>query len=398
VARHHEQLAALVAADAAAGPERTDRTRYLAAQAGLVLAEPGYAAFNAVQLVEPLEQNLSRKRELMDASLQEFERLISYEVGDVTTAATFYMAEIYASFSRSLLDSERPADLPAAELAAYEEAIEEEAFPFEERAIEVHEANVALMIAANVYNRWVQQSIARLAALVPGRYAKEEQSMGLVGAIDTFTYRHPGYVEPAAETAAEPEGRRSRGQSPKGSTVRLDVLAGAGFTITDAARVSADLRERYLAGVDYLEQGLYERGVAELRAVTEQAPALANPHVDLGVAYGRVGDLAKAAASLEQAVAVSAEHPIALNELALIYRKQGRFAEARASYERALALYPDFHVANKNLAILCDLYQRDYGCALRHYRTYHALAPDDAQAAIWIADIEGRARAGGVEP
>jgi tetratricopeptide (TPR) repeat protein/TolA-binding protein len=397
VALHHEHLAALVAADASAGAERTDRTRYLAAQAGLVLAEPGYAAFGAVELVEPLEQNLARKRELMDASLQEFERLVAYEVGDVTTAATFHMAEIYAEFSRSLLASERPKDLPAAELAAYEEAIEEEAFPFEERAIEVHEANVALMIAAGVYNRWVEQSFARLAVLVPGRYAKEEQSMGLLAAIESFTYRRPGYVEPAAP-AAETGERRARGQAQKGPTVRLDVLAGAGFTITDSARVSPELRERYLASIGYLEQGLHERGVAELRAVTEQAPELANPHVDLGLAYGRVGDLARAATSLEQAVAVGANHPIALNELALIYRKQGRFAEARASYEKALALYPDFHVANKNLAILCDLYQRDYGCALRHYQAYRALAPDDAQAPIWIADMEGRVGAGGGQP
>jgi Flp pilus assembly protein TadD len=155
--------------------------------------------------------------------------------------------------------------------------------------------------------------------------------------------------------------------------------------------VSPELRERYLAAVGSLEQGLQERGLAELRAVTEQAPELVNPHVDLGIAYSRVGDLAKAAASLEQAIALSPDHPIARNELALIYRKQGRFAEARASYEKALALYPDFHVASKNLAILCDLYQRDYVCALNHYRAYHALAPDDAQAAIWIADIEGRA-------
>jgi tetratricopeptide (TPR) repeat protein len=81
----------------------------------------------------------------------------------------------------------------------------------------------------------------------------------------------------------------------------------------------------------------------------------------------------------------------------LIYRKQGRFADARASYERALALYPEFHVANKNLGVLCDLYQRDYGCALRHYRAYQALVPDDAQVAVWIADIEGRTGALGGE-
>jgi tetratricopeptide (TPR) repeat protein len=346
-----------------------------------------------VRLVEPLEQNLARKRTLMDASLAEFERLIQYEVGDVTTAATFHMAEIYGSFSRALLDSDRPKDLSAAELAAYEEALEEEAFPFEERAIEVHEANVSLMISANVYNSSVRQSLERLAALVPGRYAKAEQSIGFLGALETFTYRQPSWVEPPVPdpAAAAPDARRARGPAPKGPAVRLEVLAGAGFTITDGARVAPELRERYLAAVGYLEQGLYDRGVAELRAVTEQAPTLANPHVDLGVAYGRGGDLTNAAASLERAVAVSAEHPIALTELALIYRQQGRFADARAAYEKALALYPDFHLANRNLAILCDLYQRDYGCALRHYQAYQAAVPDDAQAAIWIADMQGRA-------
>jgi tetratricopeptide (TPR) repeat protein len=390
--RYHEHLAALIKADAAAGAERTDRMRYLAAQAGLVLAQPHYAAFNAVQLVQPFEQNLARKRELMDAALHAFEGLVAYEVGDVTTAATFHMAEIYSSFSRALLDSERPTGLSAAELAEYEDVLEEEAFPFEERAIEVHEANVELMIAAGVYNRSVEQSLARLAALVPGRYAKEEQTSGLLGSIETFTYRLPGAVDdPAAPlpAPAEPVERRARGQA-KGPTLRLEVLADAGFTITDAARVAPELRERYLSAIGYLEQGLMERGIAELQAVTEQAPELANPHVDLGIAHGRAGDLEKAAASLEKGIAISPDHPIARNELALVYRKQGRFAEARASYESALLLYPDYHVANKNLAILCDLYQRDYGCALRHYEAYAALVPDDAQAAIWLADIRGR--------
>ena len=154
-----------------------------------MLAEPHYAAFNAVQLVQPFEQNLARKRELMDAALQAYESLVDYEVGEVTTAATFHMAEIYSSFSRALLDSERPTGLNAAELAEYEDVLEEEAFPFEERAIEVHEANVELMVAAGVYNRWIEQSFARLATLMPGRYAKEEQSIGQLGAIETFTYQ-----------------------------------------------------------------------------------------------------------------------------------------------------------------------------------------------------------------
>jgi hypothetical protein len=68
------------------------------------------------------------------------------------------------------------------------------------------------MIAASIYNRWVQQSFARLASLVPGRYAKEEHSMGFLGAIESFTYRQPSYVEPVVTEAlaTETEVRRAR--------------------------------------------------------------------------------------------------------------------------------------------------------------------------------------------
>src|SRR5690606_17139473 len=132
-----------------------------------------------------------------------------------------YMAEVYSDFSRSLLESERPAGLDAAELAEYEEVIEEEAFPFEELAIEVHEKNIEL-VSSGVYNTWIERSLGRLAELVPGRYAKEEISIGLLGSIDGFTYRAPAAPapEPGAEEA-EPERRRSRGGAPKGGTTRL---------------------------------------------------------------------------------------------------------------------------------------------------------------------------------
>jgi hypothetical protein len=138
----------------------------------------------------------------MDETLAAFNHLVDYQVGEVTAAATYYIAEIYSNFSTSLMQSERPTDLAASDLDDYEAAIEEEAFPFEERAIEVHEKNLEL-VAAGVYNDWIEKSLDRLAVLMPGRYAKNEISTGFLASIDTYMYRVPSAAAAAAEPAVE---------------------------------------------------------------------------------------------------------------------------------------------------------------------------------------------------
>jgi len=190
VTRYHETLREIVASDEAAGVQRTDRSRYLAAQSALVLSVQFYNQFVEVELVQPFEQSLAEKQRRMDAAMQVFEDLVEYEVGEVTAAATFHIAEVYFEFSQSLLNSERPSDLEPGAVVDYELAIEEEAFPFEEQAIEVHEQNFGL-IAAGTYNSWVQRSLDKLAEMMPGRYAKHEISSGFMGSIDTYAYRQP---------------------------------------------------------------------------------------------------------------------------------------------------------------------------------------------------------------
>jgi outer membrane protein assembly factor BamD (BamD/ComL family) len=193
--RYFEQLTEIVAMDATAGADRSDRSRYLAAKAALVLAEQRYEHFAGLQLSLPFEESLQEKQLRMDGALSAFEALVDYEVGEVTAAATYYIAEIYFDFSVALLESERPGGLSASETLDYDMALEEEAFPFEDRGIEVHEANYELL-ATGVYNDWVQKSLDKLAVLMPARYAKNEISGGFVGSLDIYAYRMPIAPEP----------------------------------------------------------------------------------------------------------------------------------------------------------------------------------------------------------
>jgi cellulose synthase operon protein C len=199
-ALYQKELVEIVRMDGAAGPERTGRTRTLAARSSLVLAEQTYQAFVAVKLRQPFEASLKDKKQRMDATIKAMNGLVNYEIADVTAAATFYMAETYFDFSRSLKESERPADVKPADLDKFEAELDEAAFPFEEKAIKVHEKNME-SLHAGVFNAWTEKSLSRLAELMPGRYAKNEMSSGFIGAMDRYAYRSP-LAPPVTQTAS----------------------------------------------------------------------------------------------------------------------------------------------------------------------------------------------------
>jgi TolA-binding protein len=162
-----------IAAHESAGGAQSERSLFLAAQAATVFAEDDYREFLAVKLRRPVEKSLKKKRAAMQRALGAWKQTNDYGVAEFSSLATFRMGEIYRLLSEDLLASERPKGLDALALEQYELLLEEQAYPFEEKAIAIHETNMRRSWDG-WYDGWIRQSFDALATLSPARYAKRE--------------------------------------------------------------------------------------------------------------------------------------------------------------------------------------------------------------------------------
>ena len=164
------------------GPQASDRLNFFAAEAQALFAAEDRARFDALELEHPLQQHLAAKRDALKRCVAAFEKMAGYGVAQFATAATFEIADLYAALSRSLLESERPRGLSELELEQYEILLEEQAFPFEEQAIAIHEINMRRSWEGT-YDESVQRSFAALSVLMPARFDKQELQVGYVNSI-----------------------------------------------------------------------------------------------------------------------------------------------------------------------------------------------------------------------
>jgi len=157
-----------------------------------------------------------------------------------------------------------------------------------------------------------------------------------------------------------------------------------------ATVITPQLQAELDAAVAMVKAEEYEKSIDAFKKLAAALPDNPIPSTNLALVYKKIGKLDLAEVHLKQALEIEPANPVASNELALLYRKTGRFAEARPIYEKVLAKYPNFNMAHKNLGVLCDLYLRDYECALTHYKIYGLSAPADKSVQIWIADLQKR--------
>ncbi|EWH08214.1 TPR repeat-containing protein [Catenovulum agarivorans DS-2] len=151
--------------------EVLQRSEYLASFAAFELAKAHHQTFARVKLVVPLQQSMAKKQQAMKDAIYYYQQVMDLALIDFVPQANFHLAELYRTLAREIMQSERPAELDELALEEYELILEEVAYPFEEKAIELHQVNLA-RTWTNQYDEWIAQSLDKLAALVPAQYKR----------------------------------------------------------------------------------------------------------------------------------------------------------------------------------------------------------------------------------
>lgn len=341
-AQRYLALSNLVAAHRAAGPEADDSSTRLAAAASLELADRRSAEFRRIALVEPLDKSLSAKLGVLQSAIEAYEAAKAYQRKAVVTAANFQVAEMYRELGMALLASERPRDLNPLEDEQYERLLREQAEPFREKAIKIHQGNLRLM-SGGYYDQWIDRSLQQLARSWPERYARNERGESLVA-----------------------------GQQ------------------ADRGRQSIGWKRTHQQALALMRDRQYSEAEQVWKAALESEPGHPLAALNLAIAYGQQGKLSEAGGMLRRLLRDNPGNSIAYNELGVIERRSGQLREAEDAYRKAIRLRPDYALPHWNMGVLCDLYQQDADCAMHHYRSYRRLATDSDGVDLWIADLVKR--------
>ena len=189
--RQYFWLEKMITAHDKAGAEQSERSLFLAAKSSSVLADDKYEIYRGIKLNYPIKKSLKKKKRSMESALAAFEKTNAYGVQQYATRATYHMASIYDTLSDDLMNSERPGNIDALALEQYDLLLEEQAYPFEEKAIAIHESN-ARRAWEGVYDEWVRASFVSLGDLLPARYRKKESLAVLGETVNAVQNPHVG--------------------------------------------------------------------------------------------------------------------------------------------------------------------------------------------------------------
>ncbi|MCC7201343.1 MAG: tetratricopeptide repeat protein [Nitrospirae bacterium] len=213
------------------GASATMDATVAAARSQLILADYKKRSYESVKILNPVEVNLKKKEGLLKEALADYTAAAKYRISDITAEATFRMGEMFEDHKDAIMTSERPTELTAGQLEEYNYLLEEQAYPFEEKAISIHESNVKRTVEEGIYNTWVKKSYERLASLVPAKYKRGEAGTPFTGDLsanipddpDIYNNRGMTFRENGEFRKAEEDYKRSIALKPEFSNAVLNL-------------------------------------------------------------------------------------------------------------------------------------------------------------------------------
>ena len=158
---------------------------FQAAQAAFERAEAAFNELKSIRLVEPLDQNIKKKLDAMDQTVVLYVHSAESHVFEVVTGSAHRLGEVFEHFRDALLNSEPPHELTQEQQEEYFFQLEEQAYPFEEKAVEAYETNIhRIRNAKESYGEWIKKSYERLAEIRPALYRRPERAERIISELD----------------------------------------------------------------------------------------------------------------------------------------------------------------------------------------------------------------------
>lgn len=172
--RHLYWLRRIVEGDEKGGSERTERSRWLGAWANAKYGDYFAWEFYRRSLRQPIDKSIARKNNYIQDATSRYDKASEYGILEFVTLSNYKMASMYQAFSEELNKAPAPKGLSESDLALYEQIIQQQAQPFADLAVSVHQNNIDLGWDGH-FNDWIAKSYDAMKQLSPLRFGKEEE-------------------------------------------------------------------------------------------------------------------------------------------------------------------------------------------------------------------------------
>ena len=145
-----------------------------AGNASFLAIEPSYDKYRAIKLAgvgeRQMTKNLLAKLEQVEILQQDYTKLLQLGQGDYGIASLYRIGQVYQQLAQQIFDTRCPKRLTEDQCMIYEAALQEKAFPLEEKAIEAYDKALQKAYELGLYNDWLAKAQEALKVYEPGRF------------------------------------------------------------------------------------------------------------------------------------------------------------------------------------------------------------------------------------